>query len=168
MSLLIDGHNLIAKLPDIHLGDPDDELHLIERLRRYQAHTGKRLLVLFDGGLPGGPEPDLSTSKVKVVFAPTGGSADALIIGRVRRNRDPKGLTVVTSDHKIIAAVRQSGARVVRAEAFAAHLDAALAAAPTDSPADDVVLGQAEIDEWLALFEAAQDAAQNARTRSNP
>ena len=42
MPVLIDGHNLIAKLPGIHLDDPDDEERLVERLRRYQARTGKR------------------------------------------------------------------------------------------------------------------------------
>ena len=158
MPLLIDGHNLIAKLPDIHLDDPDDEVRLIERLRRYQAHTGKRLMVFFDGGLPGGPEPGLSTSKLKVIFAPKGRSADTLITGQVSRSRDPKGLTVVTSDHEITTAVERRGARVVRAEVFAAQLVAALATASAPSTADDVVLGQTEVDAWLALFDEAQDA----------
>ncbi len=149
MPLLIDGHNLIAQLPDQRLDDPDDEAQLVERLRRYQAHTGKRLTVVFDRGLPGGVERDLSTSKVKVVFAPTGRAADALIIDRVRRSRDPRGLTVVTSDQHVIAAVERQGARVMRAETFAAELGAP----PTSTESDDVVLSQSEVDEWLALFE---------------
>ena len=149
MPLLIDGHNLIARLRDVHLDDADDEVQLVERLRRYQARTGKRVTVIFDRGLPGGPEPDLSTSKLKVIFAPNGRSADALIVNRVRRNRDPRGLTVVTSDQKIIAAVERRGARVVRAERFASELDAA----PASSAADDVKLSQSEVDEWMALFD---------------
>ena len=110
MPILVDGHNLIAKLPGIHLDDPDDEERLVERLRRYQARTGKRLTVYFDAGLPGGPDWDLSTSKVRVVFASAGDSADKLIVRRVRRSRDPQGLTVVTSDQRIIAAVERRGA----------------------------------------------------------
>jgi predicted RNA-binding protein with PIN domain len=155
MPLLIDGHNLIAHLPDLHLDDPDDEAHLIERLRRYQARTGKRLTVVFDQGLPGGPAPDLSTGKVKVIFAPTGRSADGLIVSRVRHNRDARGLTVVTSDGKIIAAVERYGATVVRAEAFAAELSAALA--PTWS--DEDTSSQSEIDEWLTLFGEANQSS---------
>ena len=149
MPLLIDGHNLIARLPDVQLDDADDEVQLVERLRRYQARTGKRLTVIFDRGLPGGLEPALSTSKLKVVFAPTGRSADGLIVNRVRRSRDPRGLTVVTSDQKIIAAVESRGARVVRAETFASELDTV----PTPATADDVSLSQSEVDEWLALFD---------------
>ncbi len=148
MPLLIDGHNLIAHLSGVRLDDPDDEARLVERLRRYQARIGKRLTVIFDRGLPGGFDRDMSTSNVKVVFAPTGRSADALIVNRVRRSRDPRGLTVVTSDQKIIAAVEKQGARVVRSERFAAEMDAA----PPYSESDDVVLSQSEVDEWLALF----------------
>ncbi len=149
MPLLIDGHNLIAKLPGLHLDDPDDEAQLVERLRRYQARSGKRLTVFFDAGLPGGPAYNLSTSQVKVIFAPIGQSADALIVGRVHRSRDPRGLTVVTSDQRIIAAVEARGARVVRAEAFAVELNAA----PTPSVPDEVTLSQTEVEEWLALFD---------------
>jgi len=148
MPLLIDGHNLIAHMPDLHLDDPDDEARLVERLRRYQARTGKRVTVVFDQGLPGGPEPDLSTGKVKVIFAATGRSADGLIVSRVRHNPDARGLTVVTSDRKIRAAVKRYGASVVRAEAFAAELSAALAPARSD----EVTPSQSEIDEWLTLF----------------
>ena len=47
MPLLIDGHNLIAKLPSISLDDPHDETQLVELLRRYRARTGKRIQVIF-------------------------------------------------------------------------------------------------------------------------
>jgi predicted RNA-binding protein with PIN domain len=149
MPLLIDGHNLIAQIPGLSLGDPDAEARLVERLRRYQAHTGKQLIVFFDGGLPGGPEPDLSTSTVQVVFASTGRSADVLIINRVRRSRDPRALTVITSDQGLTAIVEKQGARVVRSETFAAKLDTP----PPPGAPNDVILSQTEVDEWLALFE---------------
>lgn len=152
MPLLIDGHNLIAKLPDLHLDDPDDEVQLVERLRRYQAHTSKRLTVFFDAGLPGGPDWDLSTSKVRVIFASAGGSADKLIMRRVRRSRDSKGLIVVTSDEKIIAAVERNGARAVHSESFAAELEALSASTASDA-ASDVHLSPSEVNEWLALFD---------------
>jgi predicted RNA-binding protein with PIN domain len=148
MPLLIDGHNLISRLSSVRLDDPDDEAQLVERLRRYQARTGKRLTVIFDQGLPGGFDHDLSTSNVKVVFAPTGRAADALIVNRVRNSHNPQGVTVVTSDQKVIAAVEQHGARVMRAERFAAEMEAA---SPIPE-SDDVVLSQPEVDEWLALF----------------
>ena len=153
MPLLIDGHNLIPRLPDLHLDDPDDEARLIERLRRYQARTGKRLTVFFDSGLPGGPDRDLSTSKVRVVFASAGGSADKLIVRRVRRSRDPQGIIVVTSDEKIIAAVERHGARAAHSETFAAELEALSAFPASIEASSDVHLSPSEVNEWLTLFD---------------
>ena len=54
MPILIDGHNLIGRLPDLRLDDPDDEAKLVLRLRAYAARTRKRITVVFDQGLPGG------------------------------------------------------------------------------------------------------------------
>ncbi|MGD9375749.1 MAG: NYN domain-containing protein, partial [Anaerolineae bacterium] len=48
MPILIDGHNLVGKLPVLSLQDPDDEQKLIELLRSYQARTGKEVIVVFD------------------------------------------------------------------------------------------------------------------------
>ena len=50
MALVIDGHNLIGVLPDIQLGEPDDEARLLARLRGYRSHSGQNLIVFFDSG----------------------------------------------------------------------------------------------------------------------
>ena len=50
MPILIDGHNLIGRLPAISLQDPDDEDKLVRLLKSYQARTGKSLTVVFDAG----------------------------------------------------------------------------------------------------------------------
>ena len=41
MSYIIDGHNLIGVMPDIHLRQPDDEERLVARLQSYQARMGE-------------------------------------------------------------------------------------------------------------------------------
>ena len=43
MPYLIDGHNLIAKLPDIDIADPNDEAKLVTRLRGFAAKTSKQV-----------------------------------------------------------------------------------------------------------------------------
>ena len=125
MPLLIDGHNLIGRgqLPGLRLDDPDDEAKLVARLRPYCARARKRATVVFDHGLPGG-RSELSGGGVEVVFASAGRTADSILRERVRRARDPRGLTVVTSDNEVIAAARARGARVLRSEEFAAQLSA--------------------------------------------
>jgi predicted RNA-binding protein with PIN domain len=149
MPLLIDGHNLIGRLPDIRLDDPDDEAKLVVRLRSYCARTRKRATVVFDHGLPGGPSWSLSGAGVKVVFASAGRGADRILCERIRRASDPSGLTVVTSDRQVIAAAEARGTRVIRSERFAAELTAP----PKRASRDNVRLSAEEVDEWLHLFE---------------
>jgi predicted RNA-binding protein with PIN domain len=174
MPLLIDGHNLIGKLPDIRLDDPDDEAKLVARLRTYcirskrgrdrkRARTPLRAVVVFDRGLPGGPSQELSRGGVKVIFAPTGRSADSILQARIRRAKDPRGLTVVTSDRAIIATAVARGARVIRSEVFAEQLydpqtataadPGTASAVPAEDEKQDTQLSTAEVEEWLQVFD---------------
>jgi hypothetical protein len=70
---------------------------------------------------------------------------------RIRRARDPSGLTVVTSDRQVIATARDRGARVVRAEAFVGQLGPS--PAPEDAGKPDATLSPEQVDEWLELFD---------------
>jgi len=164
MPILIDGHNLIGRLADLDLNDPDDEAKLVSRLRAYcgrapkrgRAHkrrrAHKRVTVVFDRGLPGGRSHALSGGGVEVVFAASGRSADGILRERIRRARDPRGLTVVTSDREVIAAAQARGARVMRSEEFAARLSAR--GAPADE--QDVHLSAEEVAEWMEIFGAGR------------
>ncbi len=154
MPLLIDGHNLIGRLPDLRLDDPDDEAKLVARLRTYCARTGKRATVVFDRGLPGGRSWELSGGGVEVIFAATGHIADGVLRERIRQARDPRGLTVVTSDRQVVAAAQARGARVKRSEEFAAHLSAPR---PVDGGGKDVHLSVEEVEEWLKMFEGGDE-----------
>lgn len=151
MPVLIDGHNLIGQLPDISLADPGDEAQLVSRLQGYAGRTGKRVTVVFDRGMPGGHSQALSGGRVEVVFAPTGHSADRVLLERIRRARNPGGLTVVTSDHEVIATAQDRGAHVIRAEAFVSELQAP--AAPRAAGKGDAHLSPEEVQAWLELFD---------------
>jgi predicted RNA-binding protein with PIN domain len=153
--LLIDGHNLIGRLPDIRLEDPDDEAKLVIRLRTYCARTGKRATVVFDRGLPGGRSLGLSGGGVEVVFASMGHTADGILRERVRRARDPRSLTVVTSDQAVIEAARARGARVMRSEEFAACLS--VSHTKDGSDREDAHLSADEVEEWLRVFGVGED-----------
>ena len=116
MPLLIDGHNLIGKLGDLSLSDPNDERKLVARVRAYAEKTGKRIAIVFDPA-PYERHAQLIPSKsqhganLSVVFADAGVKADAIIRERVGTTKDKQGLIVVTSDHT--AAGRQRVAREI-------------------------------------------------------
>lgn len=125
MPYLIDGHNLIGAMKDIRLSDPNDEMKLVNKLRSYAARKGKKLTVIFDGGLPGG-KSIASNDKVTVIFAAyEHSSADKLIAARIKRLRDPLGWTLVTSDQELLGLAKSYRVRAIRSAAFAdklAHL----------------------------------------------
>jgi len=155
MPILIDGHNLIGRMPALSLADPDDERQLVALLLSYRARTRKPVTVVFDpGGAFALPEARRHGG-VEVIFAPHGSSADQVIARRVRRSRDPAGITVVTSDRELAGEVVNYGARVKSAETFAAELSALTG---DRSEGHDSPLSAAELEAWLALFEGRNGA----------
>jgi predicted RNA-binding protein with PIN domain len=148
--ILIDGHNLIGRLSQLSLQDPDDEEQLVRLLRSYRARTGKAIAVVFDPGGTFALSQKRRRGGIETVFAPHGSSADVVIAKRVRRSRNPRDWLVVTSDRDLAEIVARQGARVRSAEDFAQELDAL-----RDSTPDwkDIPLSAEEVEKWLSLFE---------------
>lgn len=150
---LIDGHNLIAHMPDISLDDPNDEAKLVLRLRSWTASGRKRrVTVIFDGGLPGGEARHLSSGPVKVLFATAGRPADALLKSRVGKVSNPPEYTLVSSDREVRAAATARRMPLLSAEQFARRLR-------TPEREDDGMarpganrLSDEEVAEWLHIF----------------
>lgn len=169
MHYLIDGHNLIAKMPDIDLDDPNDEALLVLRLRSWVAGGRKRrATVIFDGGLPGGRSHFHSSDRLDVIFASEGRTADALLIRRIRKAKNPAEFTLVSSDQEVIDAARARRMRHIDSEAFAASLsefrqrEVEEAAPEAPDEAEQPAVSQEEVSEWLALFEAAPEVRREA------
>lgn len=101
MPILIDGHNLIGRLPSLSLQDPDDEQQLVALLRPYRSRTGKAITVVFDPGAEFALPQARRQGGIEVVFASQGSSADEVILRRVQRSRDRAGIVVVTSDRSL-------------------------------------------------------------------
>jgi uncharacterized protein len=164
MIYLIDGHNLIGKMPDISLSDPDDEEQLAHRLRQWAAENKSRqVIVIFDRGVLSGLARRLSNQQVKVFFAPTRTTADALLIKRVNEVRNPQQYRLISSDRQIIDAAKVRGMRFWRSERFVEMLGPAelpTEAAdpkPHSEPAppsqkEQPQLSREDVAEWLELF----------------
>ncbi|MCA0452405.1 MAG: NYN domain-containing protein [Chloroflexi bacterium] len=151
MTYMIDGHNLIGKLPDISLDDPNDEALLVQKLSSFAARTGKNCLVVFDHGLPGGSSR-MSTRSVQVVFASGRSSADRVMVERIYKIQDIKGWVIVTSDNDVMARARRRGMETLHSEEFARMMEAPPPKIVDAGEATDVNLSETEVDEWLNLF----------------
>ncbi|NOZ06455.1 MAG: hypothetical protein GXP41_08930 [Chloroflexi bacterium] len=157
MALLIDGHNLIAKMPGMSLADPEDEQQLIQILRRYVWRKRKKISVVFDPGLsPGYSTPATSSRNIRVTYAPPNHTADSVIIQQVKRHRNPREVIVVTSDREIIRTVQKYGAQTISSRAFASELRAVTQPVPDDNEKPMAETGAVSPDEvayWLHVFQ---------------
>lgn len=81
--LLVDGYNIIGAWPELvrlkneNLANARDRL--IERMAEYQAHTGWRVIILFDAHLMPGNEKKDRKYRVEVVFTRENETADERI-----------------------------------------------------------------------------------------
>jgi predicted RNA-binding protein with PIN domain len=149
MPFLIDGHNLIPKIPGLSLAQPDKEDALIRLLQNWCAAWRKTAEVYFDKAPPG-QAGSRKFGAVTARYVPASHSADSAIGARLARLAGAaRGWVVVSSDRQVQAEARSAGARALPAETFAAQL----LAAPPASPAAETPLSPQEVDEWLALFE---------------
>ncbi len=156
MPYLIDGHNLIPKLPGVSLSDIDDEKRLIEILQEFARHKpGKRIEVYFDRRAPGARRTH-TFGNIRAHFIAPPADADAAIISRLKKlGGAARTWTVVSSDRRVQAAAREAGARVLQAEEFTRQIRAANSAtrsSPLPSQKTQANLSPEEIDEWEALF----------------
>ena len=151
MPYIIDGHNLIPKIPGLHLDDPDDEQQLIGLLQEFCRLSRKQVDVYFDNAAAG-QAGRRALGTVAVHFVRHGQTADTAIRSRLlKMGRSAKNWTVVSSDQSIQITVRQVGAKPMPSEEFAALLRATLSS-PHPKEGRDITLSAEEVDEWERLF----------------
>ena len=152
MPYLIDGHNLIACLPDISLDDPNDEARLVNKLKGFAAKARSKCTVVFDHGLPGG-HSSLSTRGVQVVFAAAHHlTADDLIKSRISRIDDAPNWTVVSADRDVANYAHSHRMRHMSSAQFAQMLGRKGMAEETRGEEIHPTVSADEIDELYQAF----------------
>jgi uncharacterized protein len=153
MPYIIDGHNLIPKVPGLSLQEMDDEQHLLEMLQEFCRRQRKQVEVFFDNAPPGGVRAR-NLGSVTARFVRQGTTADDAIRKRLGNlGRAARNWTVVSSDQAVQAEARAVQAQAMPSEAFARLLIKSLDDSRADQGAiSDTVLKPEEVDEWLQLF----------------
>lgn len=155
MPYLIDGHNVIAALPDIDLEEEHDEAKLVLKLRAWAGRVRRKAVIVFDSGIPGGYERALSNAEIKVVFAARRRTnADRIIRERLEHLPDAVNWTVVSSDYEVLDHAQQVGARVLSAQEFAKQLSKS-----PDEKEKPERLSEKELAAWLQIFPESEASA---------
>lgn len=159
MPIIIDGHNLIPKIPGLSLHILDDEAQLIEMLQEYCRRSRKKVEVFFDNAPPGAPRAR-SYPNLTARFVREGQTADQAILGKLKRlGKEARNWTVVSSDHEVQSSARAARATVVTSEVFARQLLLSLARPPSEGDTQEQILSEEEVDDWLSLFGGEEDEA---------
>jgi predicted RNA-binding protein with PIN domain len=153
MPYIIDGHNLIPKVPGLSLQQMDDEQHLVEMLQEFCRRQRKQVEVYFDNAAPGGVRAR-NLGLVTTRFVRQGTTADSAIRRRlVNLGRAARNWSVVSSDQAVQAEARAAQAQVISSDTFARLLSRALDESWVDQgDAADTALNPEEVDDWLQLF----------------
>jgi predicted RNA-binding protein with PIN domain len=156
MPYLIDGHNLIPKVPGMSLQVIDDEDRLIAVLQIFHRIRRQPVEVFFDQAPPtrGGRK---MAGSVVVHYVRQGKTADQAILERLDRlGKAARNWLVVTSDRQVRAGAHERGASLVTSEEFAMQIQAARLAAQTAQKENPAPPDPGELDEWLKLFQDRQ------------
>jgi predicted RNA-binding protein with PIN domain len=151
MPYIIDGHNLIPKIPGINLQDFDDEQKLIDLLQEYARISQDNLELYFDRA-PVGQAKTIHKGRLKVVFVTEKTIADERIIKRIRTlGNAASNWVVVTSDRRIQADAKESRAKSMSSEEFAQKLARTLED-ERNKRSSDQAMSDTELESWMKLF----------------
>ena len=120
MRIVIDGYNLIRRIPELRALDRDDleagRDGLANELSTYRAGKGHRIIVVFDGAesihLGGGSE---KVAGITIRYSARGQSADQVIQKMCRESLTDM---IVSGDREIIDVARKAGVTAVSPDLF--------------------------------------------------
>jgi predicted RNA-binding protein with PIN domain len=157
MPIIVDGHNLIPKIPGLSLSDVDDENQLIQVLQEYCRLRRVEIECYFDKAHQGHPRIQ-RYGQVVAKFARPGKTADDEIKEQLKRlERRARNWTVVSSDNSVQMAARAARARILTADDFSREIQAAFHQNSAKEFNSEEPLSGEELEMWLKAFGADQN-----------
>jgi predicted RNA-binding protein with PIN domain len=154
---IIDGHNLIPKIPGMSLQDIDDEIQLVNLLQEFCRIRRKQVEVYFDNAPPGSPGAR-NYGRVVARFIRQGGTADQAIQKKLKRlGGEARNWTVVSSDREVQINARAARAKTLSAEVFAQQLFEALGDTADSFLELESDLSPEEVEDWMQIFGIDED-----------
>ncbi len=152
MPYIIDGHNLIPKIPGLSLQDIEDEIQLVKMLQEFCRINRKQVEVFFDNAPPGQPVAR-NYGSVVARFVREGGTADQAIHSKLKRlGGEARNWTVVSSDREVQVNARNLRSKVISSEVFAQQLMEVLGESAESPPDSQGELSQKEVEDWMHIF----------------
>ena len=159
MRLLIDGYNLLhvtdlfgsGKNAGTLQGSRDALLGFLGKT--LSAGERRDTTIVFDAaGAPPGLPKTLHHEQITVRYASDFADADALLEEIIDQHGAPKGLTVVSSDHRVQRAGRRRGSKGIDSDLWFRELSTRAKRKDQDSPQGKPTAG-GSVDYWVEQFD---------------
>jgi predicted RNA-binding protein with PIN domain len=152
MPYLIDGHNLIPKVPGLSLDRIDDEIELVNLLQEFCQRRRRTVEVYFDQAPPG-QSGAKNFGLVIARFVRQEQTADQAIQARLTRlGKTARQWTVVSSDRMVQSYAQAVCAPVLSSEEFARQVMQTLKGGDSPAKRDEPPINDSDVDEWLEIF----------------
>jgi len=145
--ILVDGNNLLHRLPHRHRGRQELRRLCLDLVRR----EGLQLVLVFDGEPPAGSPARESLGRVTILYAAPR-SADDAIIASLPPAPGARSFVVVTDDRELGQRARRAGARVRPLREWWPKL-----VTPATEKTREGGLSADEVAQWEELFSGPRD-----------
>lgn len=157
MPYIIDGHNLIPKIPGMSLQDIEDEIQLVNLLQEFCRIRRKEVEVFFDNAPPG-TQGARNYGRVVARFIRQGRTADQAIQKKLKRlGGEARNWIVVSSDHEVQDCARAARAKILSADDFAQQLLEILGDTADSNLEAQSDLSPQEVEDWMKFFGINED-----------
>jgi predicted RNA-binding protein with PIN domain len=163
--VIVDGYNLIYAHPELGERVRTDARRareiLITILAEYVRARKVKVTLVFDSRLSRAAPVISLPPRLEVVFSRSGLSADELIVKMMESERQPRSMTVVSSDYKDIGRVAKSlGIQVLPAQSFWREIlkEKKRGEKKGEKPTS---VSEKEVEYWLEEFEGRGGPSEN-------
>jgi predicted RNA-binding protein with PIN domain len=155
--IIIDGWNVCWKISEISDLIPDD----LESARAKLSHiinmrygAKKVIIKIFYDGQSGIHTERENNSKIEIKYSKNPQKADHLIIDFLKREKNRKQWTVITSDRDLGDKIKNLGAQVIKSEMFIKKLSLQKDHSSIENNKINPRVDQNEINFWLRKFQS--------------
>ncbi|MCI5051681.1 MAG: NYN domain-containing protein [Simkaniaceae bacterium] len=120
MQFLIDGYNLLFRRPERSQSLSESRRELIAYLINKLSTRNFKSAIVFDSNheLANINPTRYDKPPIEIIYAPEEKSADCYIIELIQIHKNPKSITLVTSDRGLAMRAKEYGAKTMEVESF--------------------------------------------------
>ena len=151
--LIIDAYNLIHRSSDLkkilrsNLEQAREQL--LNKLIAFKKGKKIKITVVFDGSQVGQPS-NLQRSGLQIHYSVPPRNADEVIKILIQKKKNPRNLTVISSDNEVLGFARTSRANVMKSEDF--YKKYLIFEEKFKANENHQQMTKAELENWLDLF----------------